>query len=240
MTQLGMATAMVRSTPHATGVAASGMSSINLGAKGKGRTSRLQRSSRRAALYCQIKSMLQQDQGVGSGDQSRKTNESQAIDQVDSRINAKQYKKVGYKDAKSWMERRLANIKAGVPNWAATDLASQWSKGLKCQELDATIAEIKAINLAKKYNQWHVPRFRSMSQQRPEGVFGILGGQLNSASSLDVRSRKTGDIIHLIKEWEIQGGVISEVGINSLLGKSCLVVQGGFSRYAHSHGTQQA
>jgi hypothetical protein len=29
-----------------------------------------------------------------------------------------------------------------------------------------------------------------------------------------VRSRKTGDIICLIKEWEIQGGAISEVGIN--------------------------
>jgi hypothetical protein len=214
MMQLGMATAMVRSAAHATGVAASGMSSNNLGAKGKGRTSRSRQSLRRAALYRQIKSMLQQDQGVGSGDQSRKTNKSQAIDQVDSRINTKQYKKVGYEDAKSWMECRLANIKAGVPNWAATDLASQWSKGLKCQELDATIAEIEAINLAKQYNRRHVPRFRSMSQQRPEGVFHILGGQLNSASSLDVRPRKTGDIIRLIKEWEIQGGAILEVGVN--------------------------
>jgi hypothetical protein len=120
MMQLGMATAMVRSAAHAMGVAASGMSSDNLGAKGKGRTSRSRQSSRRAALYCQIKSMLQQDQGVGSGDQSRKTNKLQAIDQVDSRMNAKQYKKVGYKDAKSWMECRLANIKAGVPNWAPT------------------------------------------------------------------------------------------------------------------------
>ncbi len=27
-------------------------------------------------------------------------------------------------------------------------------------------------------------------------------------------SRKTGDIIRLIKDWEIQGGAISEVGIN--------------------------
>jgi hypothetical protein len=52
-----------------------------------------------------------------------------------------------------------------------------------------------------------------MSQQRPEGVFRILGGQLNSASSSEVRSRKTGDIIRLIKEWEIQGGAISEVGL---------------------------
>jgi hypothetical protein len=74
------------------------------------------------------------------------------------------------------MKRRLANIKAGVPNWAAMDLASQWSKGLKCQELDATIVEIEAINLAKQYNQWHVQRFGSMSQQQPEGVFLHIRG----------------------------------------------------------------
>jgi hypothetical protein len=40
MTQLGMATVMVRSSTHATGVAASGMSSNMLGAKGNRRTSR--------------------------------------------------------------------------------------------------------------------------------------------------------------------------------------------------------
>jgi hypothetical protein len=112
------------------------------------------------------------------------------------------------------MERRLANLKSGVSTWAAMDLAAQWSMGLKCQELDATIAEIEAINLAKQYNRWHVPRLGSMSQQQPEGVFRILGGQLNSASSLDVCSRKTWDIIRLIKEWKIQGGAISEVGVN--------------------------
>jgi hypothetical protein len=53
-----------------------------------------------------------------------------------------------------------------------------------------------------------------MSQQQPEGVFRILGGQLNSALSSEVRSRKTVDIICLIKDWEIQGGAMSEVGVN--------------------------
>ena len=138
----------------------------------------------------------------------------QAASQVDNRIKVKQYKKVGYKDAKTWMERRLANMKSGVPNWAATDLASQWCEGLKRHNLVETIAEIESINLANQYNQWHVLRLGSMSQQQLEGVFRILGGQLSSASSSEVHSRKTGDIICLIKEWEIQGGAISEVGVN--------------------------
>jgi hypothetical protein len=158
--------------------------------------------------------MLHTNQGVGSGNKSSSIREPQAAIQVGSRINVKQYKKVGYEDAKSWMKQRLANMKSGVPNWAATDLAEQWCEGLKRHEMDATIAEIEAINLASHYNRWHIARLGSMSQQRPEGVFRILGGQLNSASSLEVCSRKTGDIIRLIKEWEIQGGAISEVGLN--------------------------
>jgi hypothetical protein len=38
----------------------------------------------------------------------------------------KQYGKVGYEDAKAWMERRLAGMKSGVPNWAATAMATEW------------------------------------------------------------------------------------------------------------------
>jgi hypothetical protein len=114
--------------------------------------------------------MLHNDQGLGSGDQSSILSRLQAI-QVDNRINVKQYKKVGYKDAKTWMERRLANMKSGVPNWAATDLASQWCDGLKRHNLDETIMEIESINLANQYNRWHVSRLGSMSQQQPEGVF---------------------------------------------------------------------
>jgi hypothetical protein len=114
--------------------------------------------------------MLHNNQGVGSDNQSSITSRLHAI-QVDNRINVKQYKKVGYKDAKMWMEHRLANMKLGVPNRAAMDLASQWCDGLKLHDLDETIAEIESINLANQYNRWHVSRLGSMSQQRPEGVF---------------------------------------------------------------------
>ncbi len=35
----------------------------------------------------------------------------------------------------------------------------------------------------------------------------ILGGQLNSASSL-------ADVVYLINDWEVQAGCLSEVGVN--------------------------
>jgi hypothetical protein len=204
--QLGMATAMVKPAAHATGTAASGMSSNTSVAKMGGRMSGSQPSLRQAASYCQIISMLHNNQRVVSGDQSGKTSRLQTI-QVDNSINVKQYKKVGYKDAKTWMEHRLASMKSGVPNWAATDLASKWCDGLNWHDLYEMIAEIESFNLANQYARWHVPRLGSMSQQRLEGVFRLLlGGQLNSALLSEVHSCKTGDIIRLIKDWEIQGG----------------------------------
>jgi hypothetical protein len=49
---------------------------------------------------------------------------------VDNSSNIRQFHKVGYKDAKTWMERRLAAMKSGVPNWAATALAGEWQSSL--------------------------------------------------------------------------------------------------------------
>ncbi len=127
-----------------------------------------------------------------------------------------QYHKVGYEDAKTWMERRLAGMKTGVPNWVDSSLAGEWSEtlGEDFTDLDDGIAEIEAVNLAKHYHQWHVQRLGSLVNPRPDGVFRILGGQLNSASSLEVRSRKVKDVVRLINEWEVQAGCLSEVGVN--------------------------
>jgi hypothetical protein len=41
-----------------------------------------------------------------------------------------------------------------------------------------------------------------------------MGGQLNSASLAEVQARKTSNIIRLINDWEVQGGCLSEVGID--------------------------
>jgi hypothetical protein len=53
-----------------------------------------------------------------------------------------------------------------------------------------------------------------MKKIQPEGVFQLLGGQMNSALSTYACLRKMGDIVQLCKEFEIQGGLLSEVGVN--------------------------
>ena len=107
-------------------------------------------------------------------------------------------------------------MKSGVPNWVATTVADEWSASLTddISTLDTHIAEIEAANLAKHYHRWHVDRLGTMATPRPDGVFRILGGQLNSASSTEVRSRKVKDVVGLINEWEVQAGCLSEVGVN--------------------------
>ena len=107
-------------------------------------------------------------------------------------------------------------MKSGVPNRIATKMADEWSASLTedTGDLDPRIAEIEAANLAKHYHRWHVERLGTMTNPRPDGVFRILGGQLNSASSAEVRSRKVKDVVSLINEWEVQAGYLSEVGVN--------------------------
>ena len=107
-------------------------------------------------------------------------------------------------------------MKSGVPNWAATTIAGEWQSGLSpdLTDLDKGIAEIKAANLERQYTGWHVPHLGSMEQRRPDGAFRFLGGQLNSASSSEVRTCKVEDLLWLINDWEVQGGGLSEVGVN--------------------------
>jgi hypothetical protein len=84
--------------------------------------------------------------------------------------------------------KKLAGMKSGIPNWVTTAMAGEWAGGLgdNITDLDRGIAEIEAVNLAKHYEQWHVPPLGHMENLQPDGVFCILGGQLNSASSLEV------------------------------------------------------
>jgi hypothetical protein len=88
--------------------------------------------------------------------------------------NLKKFSKVGFKEAKAWMERRSAAMKNGVPQVDAAELAQDWSSSLEHNELsglDTGIAEIEAINLAKQYTRWHVKGVGDMEQMRPDGVF---------------------------------------------------------------------
>ena len=75
------------------------------------------------------------------------------------RNNLKQFSKVGYEDAKTWMERRLAGMKNGVPMANAAGLSREWASSVDVDILrgmDPGIVDIEAANLAKQYARWQI------------------------------------------------------------------------------------
>jgi hypothetical protein len=88
--------------------------------------------------------------------------------------NLKQFSKVGFKEAKAWMERRLAGMKNGVPAADAAGLSCKWILSVDSNALlgmDPGIAAIEATNLAKQYARWHVQHIGHIEQTQPDGFF---------------------------------------------------------------------
>ena len=114
------------------------------------------------------------------------------------------------------MERRLANLRSGIPNLVATQLASGWARQLSpvLGDLNERIAKIEASNLARHHARTHVVLLGSLTKPRPDRVFQLLGGQMNSAASAKTCLRKSGDLVQLCQEFEVQGGALLEVGVN--------------------------
>ncbi len=81
-------------------------------------------------------------------------------------------------------------------------------------ESDNKIEQKEQARARENKSRWYVPRLGELPQVRPEGVFCLLGGNLNSPSSKEVRDRKISDIHHSIKTWDVQGGGFSEIGID--------------------------
>jgi len=107
-------------------------------------------------------------------------------------------------------------LRSGIPNSVATQLASGWARQLSPElgDLDERIAEIEASNFARHYARTHVERLGYLAKPRPDGVFRLLGGQMNSAASAETCLWKSGDLVRLCHEFEVQGGGLSEVGVN--------------------------
>ncbi len=169
----GMATPMVRGAAHTTGSSAGGVNVTGQSAdSGDRRPSGSRCSSRRAAIYHRILDVL--DCSVNGCERDRPGHRRSRLETLgDNEKSLNQYRKVGFKDAKSWMERRLAKLTSGIPNSVATQLASGWARQLspKLGNLNERIAEIEANNLAQHYACTHVERLGFLPKPRPEGVF---------------------------------------------------------------------
>ena len=87
------------------------------------------------------------------------------------------------------MERRQLNPKLGIPKKDLEELAQEWSKELDSFDLDTVNMEIEATQMAKQYACYHVPELGSMTNGQPPGVFRLMGWQVDSLNTQEVRER---------------------------------------------------
>ncbi len=80
--------------------------------------------------------------------------------------------------------------------------------------MDNKIEQNECTRAREDKDRWYMPRLGEVPQILSEGVFRLLGGNLNSVSSKEVRERKIFDIHRLIETWDVQGRGFSEIGID--------------------------
>ena len=79
---------------------------------------------------------------------------------------------------------------------------------------DPTIARLEKEEAERYYRRWHVLPLGQLTTERPNGVFRLMGGQINGASSVERRDKKVADLSRIIDHWDVQGGCLQEIGIN--------------------------
>jgi hypothetical protein len=82
------------------------------------------------------------------------------------------------------------------------------------EDYDSEMEAAVQKNIEDERAQWHIPRLGNMKEDRPDGVFRLMGGQLNSAATTRTRDRHITDLDRIIQKWDVQGGGFSEVGVN--------------------------
>ncbi len=116
--------------------------------------------------------------------------------------NTQLFERMNVSDLLEWQQRRKRkrteeNVRIQVTN--------------KTSISDPLIEQLE-VEAEKTFNmRWHVARLGTMNNTRPDGVYRLMGIQLNSMSSHETRDRKVSGIQRLIEEWDVQGVCFQEV-----------------------------
>ena len=102
-------------------------------------------------------------------------------------------------------------MKGGIPTQDISDEAEDWTRELDNYDLDARIVEMEAAQIVKRYNRQHVPELGGMNEEKQAGVFRLMGGQLNSASTKEVRDIKIAQIETIWDKYDVDLSCFQEI-----------------------------
>ncbi len=87
------------------------------------------------------------------------------------------------------------------------DIGSMAAEGNSEQVIsNANMEREERRRAERKSACWFVPRIGEITQDKPEGVFWLVGRNLNSASTKVVGDREISDIHRVLETWDVQGG----------------------------------
>lgn len=122
---------------------------------------------------------------------------------INRTTNDNQYQRLNIEDAEEWRN-------SGKQKY----LPTQEAENISTTPHSDTILHLEATAEEAHFKRWHVPRLGTMTTHRPDGVYRIMGAQLNNISSVERRDKKVTEIKNIIDKWDVQGGCFQEVGIN--------------------------
>jgi hypothetical protein len=100
-------------------------------------------------------------------------------------------------------------------NWQTRVTKRQKQEGIASAEEDSAGADsngdmerAEQRRAEEELACWYVPCLGLIPQDRPDGVFCLVGENLNCASTKEVRDRKVSDIHRILEMWDVQGGGI--------------------------------
>ena len=102
-------------------------------------------------------------------------------------------------------------MKGGIPTQDISDEAEDWTRELDNYDLDARIVDMEAAQIVKRYNRQHVPELGGMKEEKQAGVFRLMGGQLNSASTKEVRDIKIAQIETIWDKYDVDLSCFQEI-----------------------------
>ena len=205
----------MRGLAGSTAGVAAGMDEPGITARGGegGRRRRSKQASRRAAIHRQMTRIINEhnthQRETTTTTITGKNNEILEIQTGGTRMIGMIG---GQQEAREWMRRRLGTRLPDRSDKHVESVVNVWE--IPNQYLSSDVLRREELDLTKTLQKWYVPRYGTMTEEREEGVFRIMGGQLNSMGGSDVRTRKVSDIVRLTETWDIQGGCFCEVGVN--------------------------
>ena len=194
------------------------------GGRGKKRNARSKQASRQAATYRQMERVINEHNqrqrsrqdlnSLTNNDNNRdntNTNNNNGSRNNSNRNNSNHNKSSnnimglirGKEDAWQWMAyRRLGIDQPHTFTHYINDVVRGWS--IPDAPLDPCILQQEEEDLQRTLKHYYVPRLGNMENQREEGVFRIMGGQLNSIGRKDVRLVKVQEIMRIVEDWDVQ------------------------------------